>query len=294
MKFTNYLLSLLFIGTASTTFAANTSPFTSLQGSIESSSSNNDNDNNDNDNNKHQVHHRELLSFPVGPIVSEVGLLSFTVGPTVSEGCSIDPPDNGESCDKFNQQCLYQILESNDGRIYADFSFWSCGCVEDEVYVCGIRCLDSTCVTVPEPTAAPAGKFKDEPLTAPPIHSWCPQTYPGHDNECEYPGMTCDYLVNSAVENCVCEYLQTSPGVWSRIWKCYDVEDTITDLPPKKKLTATNHPTPAPQPSVCKAKGQACQSSSQCCNGLRCDIYVDICEEDIDHGTVTVVTSSSF
>uniref|UniRef100_A0A7S4AML5 Leucine-rich repeat-containing N-terminal plant-type domain-containing protein n=1 Tax=Pseudo-nitzschia australis TaxID=44445 RepID=A0A7S4AML5_9STRA len=51
MKFTNYLLSLLFIGTASTTFAANTSPFTSLQGSIESSSSNNNDNDNDNDNN---------------------------------------------------------------------------------------------------------------------------------------------------------------------------------------------------------------------------------------------------
>uniref|UniRef100_A0A7S4AM19 Uncharacterized protein n=1 Tax=Pseudo-nitzschia australis TaxID=44445 RepID=A0A7S4AM19_9STRA len=170
MKFTNYLLSLLFIGTASTTFAANTSPFTSLQGSIESSSSNNDNDNNDNnndnndndsnDNNKHQVHHR--------------GLLSFTVGPTVSEGCSILPLDNGESCDKFNQQCLYQILESNDGRIYADFSSWSCGCGEDEVYDCGVRCLGSPCVTLPEPTAAPLEGDRSPSHTAPPIHSWCP------------------------------------------------------------------------------------------------------------------------
>jgi len=106
--------------------------------------------------------------------------------------------------------------------------------------------------------------------------------------ECDYLSHTGDYVV----DNCVCENLKNNDGVWHRLWKCYGsgTGRNVVTNPSSPAHTGTNvHPH---QPH-CRAKGHGCESSSDCCDGLRCDIYVNICEENVSTGTNIVVVNGS-
>ena len=193
MKYTNYFLSLL-IGATSTS-TANKIPSSSLRGSTESDNSN-------------QRDHRRL---------------GLTVGSSLSPGCFLEAPTTGDSCNTFQQQCLYPIIGSDDGTsIIVDPSFWSCNCDKDRKYECGPKCSGTTsCIGTGAPVPDPAVEGRARIISQPPAASWCPQTYPGSQSGCQHPGMECDYFENSSVVSCVCENLQGPPQVWHRSWKCY-------------------------------------------------------------------------
>mmetsp|Transcript_26172 Transcript_26172/g.57313 ORF Transcript_26172/g.57313 Transcript_26172/m.57313 type:complete len:213 (-) Transcript_26172:149-787(-) len=193
MKYTNYWYILsLFICAATST--ANRNHSSSLRGSTESDNSN-------------QRNHRRL---------------GLTLGFSLSPGCFLEPPKTGDSCNAYQQQCLYPVTGSDDGTTIVDPSFWSCYCGKDRKYNCGIKCSGATsCTSTAAPVPAPAVEGRAAVLSQPDNATGCPQTYPGSQSGCQHPGMECDYLENSSVVSCACANLEGPPQVWHRSWKCY-------------------------------------------------------------------------